>query len=141
MEKEDKKLQEAVVFHEDKKPTEAVVFHDKDDMSWMQAATIDVTKKSAEHRQYLVLIWYMDNADVENSFIIAEGRTNTYFAIKDQLEIIDVEKSVVMLEGNRALVDQITVLQFLRHVRDEELVEDDTGCIVDEILAEMEGFE
>ena len=31
MEKEDKKLQEAVVFHEDKKPTEAVVFHDKDD--------------------------------------------------------------------------------------------------------------
>ena len=29
MEKEDKKLQEAVVFHEDKKPAEAVVFHDK----------------------------------------------------------------------------------------------------------------
>ena len=119
---------------------EAVTFHDKNDTLWMQAATFDVTKKAPEYRRYLVLVWFMDNAEQENTFIIAEGRSNTYFAIKEIIDIIDLEKSVVMLEGNKALVDQITVLQFLRHIRDEELVEDDTAYIIDDAIAEEEGY-
>ena len=121
---------------------EAVEFHDKNDTSWMQreAVSFDVTKKSPEHRRYLVLVWFMDNAEQENAFISAEGRTNTYFAMKEIIDIIDLEKSVVTLEGNKALVDQITVLQFLRHIRDEELVEDETAYIIDDAIAEEEGY-
>lgn len=124
---------------------EAVVFH-KPEEGWspkQEAATIDVTRKSPEHRQYLVLVWYNDQykGEIDHTFIIAEGRSDTYFEIKDMLEIMDVQKSVVMMEGNKALVDQITVLQFLRHVLDEELIEDETAYIVEEVIYEMEGVE
>ena len=51
---------------------------------------------------------------------------------------MDLEQSVVMLEGNPALVDQITVLQFLRHIRDDELIEDESGYLVDEAIAEYD---
>jgi hypothetical protein len=122
---------------------EAVTFHEKGDTSWMEAAKFDPSKKSPEHRQYLILIKYSDPVSIgfDNEFIIAEGRANAYFAIKDRIEEIDLEESSVTLEGNRALVDFITVLQFLRHVVDEELVEDDTQHIVCDILEEYEGRE
>jgi hypothetical protein len=130
-------MEEQKVMHD------AVRFHDKNDKSWMnKTVEFDVTKKSPEHRRYLVLVYFNEQVDaLENTFIIAEGRTETYFAIKGYLEEMNIEESVVMLEGNKTLVDQISVLQFLRHIIDDELVEDPTQDIVMDILDEYEGVE
>ena len=128
---------------------EVVRFHDKSEgTDWMtQTVKFDPTKKSPEYRKYLILMWFNDkDADIETTFEIAEGRTEAYFAIKNHIEDIDLEKSVVYLEGNPLVFEDlpgqkkiVTVLAFLRHVLDEELVQDDTSYIVDEVLAEMEG--
>lgn len=134
---------------ENKELKPAIAIHTEDDKSWYmkEAIGIDVTKKSPENRKYLLLLWFNDSdADVETTFVIAEGRTNAYFAIKNLIEDIDLAKSTVHLEGNPLLFEDlpgqkkvVSVLTFLRHVLDEELVEDDTSYIVDEVLAEMEG--
>ena len=127
---------------------ELVKFHDKNDKSWLsQTVKFDPTKKSPEYRKYLILMWLRDpDAEVETTFVIAEGRTEAYFAIKDRIDDIDLDKSVIYLEGNKLVFEDlpdekkiVTVLAFLRHVLDEELVQDDTSYIVDEVLAEMEG--
>ena len=132
--------------NENNKAKEAVVFHAKGDDQWLKDAlspvSFDSTKKSPENRQYLVLLYFTEeaaeNMEYPNTFIVATGRTNTYNEIKNMLGIIDLEESVVMLEGNPALVDQITVLQFLRHIRDDELIEDESGYVVDEAIAEYD---
>ena len=127
---------------------ELVKFHDKNDKSWIgQTVKFDPSKKSPEYRKYLILMWLRDpDAEVETTFVIAEGRTEAYFAIKDRVDDIDLDKSVIYLEGNKLVFEDlpdekkiVTVLAFLRHVLDEELVQDDTSYIVDEVLAEMEG--
>jgi hypothetical protein len=124
---------------------EAVRFHDKSEgTDWMQKTVeFDPSKKSPEHRQYLILIKYLDpvSTGFDNEFIIVEGRTNAYYAIKERIEEIDLKESTVTLEGNRALVDFISVLQFMRHIVDDELVEDDTQTIVTDIIDEFEGEE
>lgn len=128
------------------KPQEAVVFHAKGDDKWLKEAmspvSFDPKKKTPENRKYLVLVYFTEKAaeDLEypTTFILATGRTNTYNEIKNYLDVMDLEQSVVMLEGNPALVDQITVLQFLRHIRDDELIEDESGYLVDEAIAEYD---
>ena len=100
-------------------------------------------KKSPEERRYLVLLTYLEGTGHDNdmhSYILATGRSDTYFAIKELLLDIDMEESIVILEGKRALVEgeYITVSAFLRHIRDNELVEDETGYIIDEVLVEEE---
>lgn len=132
-----------------KEMKQAVMFHDPNDTSWMQkqAATFDPKRKDPESRKYLVLVWFNEqqSSEIENSFIIAEGRSDAYFAIKNLIEVMDVEKSVVYLEGNTLILEDtpgigniVTVLSFLRHVRDNELVEDDTAYIIDNIIAEFD---
>ena len=127
----------------------AIRIHEGDDKSWMQKETItfDPTKKSPENRKYLILMYFLDtDADIETTFVIAEGRTEAYLAIKNLIDEIDLSKSVVYLEGNPLVFEDlpgqkklVSALAFLRHVLDEELVKDDTSYIVDEVLAEMEG--
>lgn len=130
----------------ERKLQEAVKFHDPRDKSYVlkEAAKFDPSKKSPENRKYLVLARMQGEDD--NFFIIADGRTDCYFKIKDRIDEIDLEESYVFLEGNPLVFEDIpgqkklvSVLAFLRHVLDEELVEDDTQYIVDEVLAEMEG--
>jgi hypothetical protein len=121
---------------------EAVIFHDKNDERWLQEklspVKIDPKKKSPEYRQYLVLVYLHDGVvndyDFGTTFIVATGRKDAYFAIKDLIDIMDLNQSIVILEGNPALTDSITVLQFLRHVRDDQLIEDESGYIVDEAI-------
>lgn len=125
---------------------QAVQFHDPRDKSWMmkEAVKFDPSKKSPENRKYLVLVRSYDEDN--NFFIIADGRTDCYFKIKNRIDEIDPEESYVYLEGNPLVFEDlpgqkklVSVLAFLRHVLDEELVEDDTSYIVEEVLAEMEG--
>lgn len=123
-----------------------VVFHPKGDDEWLKEALtpvkFDPKKKDAEHRKYLVLCYFTEQQAEEvgydGTFIVATGRTDTYFAIKAIVDIIDLKESVVMLEGNKALVDQITVLQFLRHIIDDELVEDEGQYVVAEAVDEYD---
>lgn len=105
----------------------------------MESIRFSPEKKSHEERRYLVLVTYLDGTghdDDPHSYIIATGRTETYFAIKELIQDMDLDESIVILEGKRALIegDYISVSAFLRHVRDNELVYDETAYIVDELL-------
>lgn len=133
----------------EKELRQAVVMHEGEDKSWLykDAVSFDPSKKSPENRKYLILMYFSDpDADIETTFVIAEGRTEAYFAIKNMIEEIDLSKSVVYLEGNPLVFEDlpgqkkiVSALAFLRHVLDDELVQDDTSYIVDEVLSEMEG--
>lgn len=133
----------------EKELRQAVVMHEGEDKSWLykDAVSFDPSKKSPENRKYLILMYFSNpDADIETTFSIAEGRTEAYFAIKNMIEEIDLSKSVVYLEGNPLVFEDlpgqkkiVSALAFLRHVLDDELVQDDTSYIVDEVLSEMEG--
>lgn len=116
---------------------EAVVFHQEGEQ--LEAVTFAPEKKSAEQRKYLLLLDFMEDEDgIDSTYFIAHGRTEAYFKIKYFIDEIDVDTSIVILEGKRCLVEgeYITVLQFLRHIRDNELVEDSDPRDIDDIILE-----
>lgn len=118
-----------------------VKFHSKEEGDdWKSPIKVTDQKKfNGETKQYLVLIYFLDEStyNLATTFSVVQGRSAAYFYIKDYLGEIDLEKSLVVLEGKRAFEDNITVAQFLRHVRDEELVEDEEGYVVDDALEEL----
>lgn len=90
-------------------------------------SSIDPSKK-----QYLLLIYYYtDEIDKERSFEIITGRLEVYQFIKDNKDIINLEDSRILLTY-QTLEDSITLLQFVRHLKDNELVQDD-GFDIDEL--------
>ena len=118
---------------------EAVLFHQEGEQ--LQSVTFSPEKKGPEQRKYLLLLNFMEEENgIENAFKICHGRTEAYYAIKDYIDEIDLDTSIVILEGKRCLVEgeYISVLAFLRHIRDSELVEDDDPRAIDDILAETE---
>lgn len=118
-----------------------VKFHSKEEGDdWKSPIKVTDQKKfNGETKQYLVLIYFLDEStyNLATTFSVVQGRSAAYFYIKNYIDEIDLEKSLVVLEGKRAFEDNITVAQFLRHVRDEELVEDEEGYVVDDALEEL----
>lgn len=119
-----------------------VKFHSKEEGDdWKSPVKIVDKNKFAEYKQYLVLIYFnedfADQCGFETTFGVTTGRSAAYYYIRERLEQIDLNKSLVVLEGKKAFEENITVAQFLRHIRDEELVEDEEGYVVDDALEEL----
>lgn len=97
--------------------------------------TFDSKLKDANHRQYLLLLItsHPESTDTPNTFEIIQGRDEVYKFIRDNIEDIDVVDSRIMVT-HQSLEESITLLQFVRHIKDEHLVEDDDFDIMDYVI-------
>lgn len=81
-------------------------------------------KTDPELRQYIILI-YNTNPNLEEfRWESMTGRSIMYEYIKNNIEDIDPDKSIILTE-NVAIKDAFTVSQFVKYLRNASLVEED----------------
>ena len=80
---------------------------------------------SEKYKQYLLLIYLNTDDGIERTFEIITGRLDTYNYIKNNADIIDMNNSIITLT-NKTIEEGITFLQFVRHLKDAELVPEDS---------------
>lgn len=76
-----------------------------------------------ELRQYIILIYGSGEED-EYRWESMTGRTTMYKYIKDNVEDIDVDQSIILTE-NVAIKDAFTVSQFVKYLQNGNLIEDE----------------
>lgn len=100
----------------------------------IQPFEIDQSLIDPKFKEYLLLLKYFDSNEGDgyiNSFEIIEGRKEVYKFLKDNIEFYDPEISLVMT-SQTPLSKAITVVQFIRHLKDNELVSMDDGFDISE---------
>lgn len=85
-----------------------------------------------EQRQYILLM-YGGETDETYYWESMTGRTDTYQYIKDNIEFIDPEKSIVLTE-NVAVKDAFTVYQFVKYLQNGGLIEDEEEFDIDSYI-------
>jgi hypothetical protein len=92
----------------------------------------------AETKQYLVLYYATDEDDNDvKSFEICTGRTETFNFIKNMIESINIHDSLVLSENN-TLKNIISVYEFMKYLRDNDLIYDKTFDIEEYNIGDIE---
>lgn len=86
-------------------------------------ANID-DKTDPEQRQYIILIYNTNPEMEEFRWESMTGRTVMYDYIKNNIEDIDPDHSIILTE-NVAIKDAFTVSQFVKYLQNASLVEED----------------
>ena len=94
----------------------------------------EITPTDPETRQYVLLMKCIDNNTEFYQWESMEGRTETYNYIVDNIDILNIypEESFVLTE-NVALKDALTIAEFVRYLKNSELVEED-GFNIEEYI-------
>jgi len=87
-----------------------------------------------ELRQYIILKYGVEDQDVY-TWESMTGRSITYEYIKNNIEDIDPDKSIVLTE-NVAIKDAFTVTQFVKYLQNGNLIEDDEEFDIDSYSVE-----
>jgi hypothetical protein len=86
----------------------------------------NINTKNPEDRQYIILYTDLGFNDDYQDFPLRweayTGRTTAYEAIKLNLAVIDIDKSIVLTD-NVPLKDAITVREFINHLQNAEFVD------------------
>lgn len=94
----------------------------------------EIAPVDPEKRQYVLLMKCTEHNNDFYQWESMEGRVTTYNYIVDNIDIlnIDPEKSFVLTE-NVALKDALTIAEFVRYLKNSELVEED-GFDIEEYI-------
>ena len=88
----------------------------------------EIAPTDPEKRQYIILYTDLGYEEGDTEFPLRyepiQGRTNAYESIKVNAPIIDIDKSVVLVE-NVALKDALSVREFVQYIKNADMVEDD----------------
>lgn len=94
-------------------------------------------KNNPEEREYIILyseLVYDDASDAELESAMrweaVVGRTNVYESIKVNAPVIDIDKSLVLVE-TVALKDALSVRQFMEHLKNADIINDESFDIND----------
>ena len=87
-----------------------------------------------ELRQYIILKYGVEDQDIY-TWESMTGRSITYEYIKNNIEDIDPDKSIVLTE-NVAIKDAFTVTQFIKYLQNGNLIEDDEEFDIDSYSVE-----
>lgn len=92
----------------------------------------EINPVDPEKRQYIILFDAEDLGEEPYTWESIEGRTNTYTYIRDNIDWLNFnpQKSIILTE-NVAFKDALTVSQFIKHLQNSGLVEED-GFDIDE---------
>lgn len=99
---------------------------------------IDKSQIDPKYKQYLLLLKYFDNNGedrYDNRFEIITDRKEVYKFLKDNIDFYDPNESLVMT-SETTLSNAITVVQFIKHLKDNEYVDMDDGFDILEYINE-----
>ena len=83
-----------------------------------------------EMRQYIILIYGLDEDQETFRWESMTGRTTMYEYIKNNIEDIDVDNSIILTE-NVAVKDAFTVSQFVKYLQNGDLIKDEDKFDID----------
>lgn len=78
---------------------------------------VDNTKKHPEDRQYLICIRTKVDSGTEDFWDIVIGRTEAYEYIKSNIDLIDLERSFILVE-TLPLDKRQSIYAFMKHVEE-----------------------
>lgn len=88
----------------------------------------EIAPTDPEKRQYIILYTDLGYEEGDTEFPLryepVQGRTNAYESIKVNAPIIDIDKSIVLVE-NVALKDALSVREFVQYIKNADMVEED----------------
>lgn len=94
----------------------------------------EIAPKDPEQKQYIILYTDLGYDNGEEEFPLrweaAQGRLNAYESIKSNAPIIDIDKSIVIVE-NVAIKDALTVRQFVNYIKNADMVDKFDGFDID----------
>lgn len=99
----------------------------------------NLAPEDPEKKQYILLytdLGYNENSDSEFPlrWESVVGRTNAYENIKANVSVIDIEKSIVLVD-TVAVKDALNIQEFVKYLKNANLVEKD-GFEIDDYLSE-----
>ena len=93
-----------------------------------------ISPENPETKQYIILFTEIGYEDSESELPFVweavEGRTKAYETIKSKAGVIDPDKSIVLVE-TVAVKDSLTVREFVKHLQNAELVDNNDDFDID----------
>ena len=109
-----------------------IIFVNKEDNSIFVREYSKVNKQintsNPEEKQYILLFTEVGEEESDSSYPFrweaCQGRKDAYEHIKVNAPVIDIDKSIILVE-DVSLKDALTVRQFVKHLKNSDMVEDD----------------
>ncbi|MCM1215952.1 MAG: hypothetical protein NC548_15705 [Lachnospiraceae bacterium] len=95
-----------------------------------EKALNEIAPVDPEKRQYVMLFYDPYGEDHNTEWQSVEGRTAAYNYIKTHIELFDPKQSIVLTD-NVALKDALTVSQFVKYLKNGDIIGDDGFDIED----------
>lgn len=89
-----------------------------------EKALNEIAPVDPEKRQYVMLLYDPYSEDHNTEWQSVEGRTAAYNYIKTHIELFDPKQSIVLTD-NVALKDALTVSQFVKYLKNGDIIGDD----------------
>lgn len=110
-----------------------VIFVDTvNNMMWVreyEKVLKEIEPDNPEEKQYIMLYTDLEYEDDENEYPFrweaVTGRTNAYEAIKINAPVIDIDKSLVLVE-TVGFKDALTIRQFIDYLQNSDIIKDDS---------------
>ena len=83
-----------------------------------------------EFRQYIIIIYGANEDEGDFRWESMTGRTTMYNYIKNNVDVIDVDHSLILTE-NVSIKDAFTASQFVKYLQNGNLIEDDEDFDID----------
>jgi hypothetical protein len=94
----------------------------------------EISPEDPEKKQYIILYTDLGYENGDENFPLrweaVQGRTMAYEAIKANAPVIDIDKSIVIVE-NVSINDSLSIRQFVNYVQNADMVEKDNFDIND----------
>ena len=94
----------------------------------------EIAPEDPEQKQYILLYTDLGYEDGSEEFPLrweaVQGRTNAYESIKSNAPVIDIDKSIVIVE-NVAIKDCLSIRQFINYIKNADMVDKFDGFDID----------
>lgn len=94
----------------------------------------EISPENPEEKQYIILYTDLGFEDGDNEFPLrweaVQGRTNAYNNIKANAAVIDIDKSIVVVE-NLPIKDCLSIRQFVQYIKNADMVDKDDDFDID----------
>ena len=100
-----------------------------------EKALNEIAPVDPEKRQYVMLLYCPFSGDTITEWQSVEGRSAAYDYIRTHIELFDPGKSIVLTD-NVALKDALTISEFVKYLKNSDIIGDDGFDIEDYELQE-----
>ena len=95
----------------------------------------NISSENPEEKQYIILYTDLGYEDAQDGIPLRwesiQGRTNTYESIKVNAPVIDLDKSIVLVDSV-SVKEALSVREFVKYLQNSDMVDKYDGFDIDE---------